>query len=178
MGNHRQYDIPFVGLKPGLHSFEYTIDDSFFVEYGEQDFTDCKAIVKLGLEKNAGFMQLKFDVDGNINVGCDRCSNPLKKVLWDEFTIIVKLVENPDEMNLNEEDPDIYYIARTESHLHVSNWLYEFITLSIPNQKTCNDDEFGGELCNKDVLAKLKEMEEAINKETNPLWKGLDKFKQ
>ena len=39
--------------------------------------------------------------------------------LWDEFNMVVKQVENPDEMNESEEDPDIFYISRTESHLAV-----------------------------------------------------------
>ncbi|MFY8090366.1 MAG: YceD family protein [Chitinophagaceae bacterium] len=178
MGNNRTYNIPFVGLKQGVHLFEYHIEDSFFTEYGEQDFTNCKANVKLNLEKNVGFLQLKFDVGGTVDVGCDRCGNPLNKVLWDEFTIIVKLVDNPEEMNLQEEDPDIFYLGRTESHLQIESWLYEFVTLSIPNQRTCNEEEYKGPLCNLEVLYKLQQMEEAVKKEANPIWKGLESFKQ
>lgn len=62
MSSRRNYDIAFVGLKPGLHEFEYEIDDKFFVEYQEQDFRKCIAHIKLTLDKNNGFMLLKFEV--------------------------------------------------------------------------------------------------------------------
>ena len=38
MSSKRNFDIAFVGLKPGIHEFEYDIDDKFFVAYQEQDF--------------------------------------------------------------------------------------------------------------------------------------------
>ncbi len=177
MGNRREFDIAFVGLKPGDHVFEYRVDDKFFAPYGPQDFTNCAADVKLSLEKNNGFMLLKFDVGGSVDINCDRCGNPIHKQLWDEFNIIVKLVEDPDIMNEQEEDPDIYYIGRGESHLHVADWLYEFINLSIPFQRMCGDDDNGKTKCNPEVLAKLKKMEDEVQKESNSYWKGLDQFK-
>ena len=177
MGNRREFDIAFVGLKPDIHVFEYSLDDKFFAPYGEQDFTNCAAEIKLSLDKHNGFMLLKFDIGGSVDIVCDRCGNTIHHQLWDEFNIIVKLVEEPEQMNLQEEDPDIYYISRSESHLHVSDWLYEFINLSIPVQKVCPDDENGKSTCNQEVIDKLRKMEEDIQKETNPLWKGLEKFK-
>jgi uncharacterized metal-binding protein YceD (DUF177 family) len=89
---------------------------------------------------------------------------------------MVKLVDNPDEMNEQEEDPDVYYISRNESHLHLADWIYEFINLSIPMQKMCPPDEVGGPQCNKEVLAKLANIE-VKNNEINPDWKGLERFK-
>jgi len=112
MGQNRAYEIAFVGLQPGEHEFEYRIEDKFFIDFGPQDFSNCQTTVKLRLEKNVGFMQLRFDVDGTVDSQCDRCGNPLTIQLWDEFNLIVKLVDDPDAMNSNEEDPDIYYIDR------------------------------------------------------------------
>jgi uncharacterized metal-binding protein YceD (DUF177 family) len=178
MNQSREFDIAFVGLKPGIHVFEYKVDNKFFAAYGEQDFTSCEASIKLSLEKNNGFMLLKFDIDGKADVTCDRCGNNLTKQLWDEFNIIVKMVENPDVMNEQEEDPDIYYISRGESHLHVADWLFEFVNLSIPLQKICDENEFGESQCNKEVIAQLKQMEENVAKEIiSPMMKGLEKFK-
>lgn len=178
MNYRRIFDIAFVGLKPGIHEYEYDIDDKFFVDYQEQDFKNCKAQVKLTIDKKSGFMLLKFEVGGKLELGCDRCGNPLPLDLWDEFNIVVKMVEDPDEMNNQEDDPDVYYISRGESHLNVSDWIYEFINLSIPMQRMCSQEEMGGPYCNKEVLAMLKKMEDVQDKQaSNPLWKGLEKFK-
>ena len=61
-------------------------------------------------------MLLKFEIGGNMDVNCDRCSNNLSLDLWDEFNITVKMVENPEVMNNQEDDPDMYYIAQGESY--------------------------------------------------------------
>ncbi len=177
MNHRRAYEIAFVGLKPGVHSFEYQVDSKFFTHYGDQDFSNCKASIKLQLEKNNAFMLLTFDVDGRADVNCDRCGNSLNMQLWDEFKVTVKMVEDPETMNNQEEDPDVFYLARTESHLYVGDWIYEFINLSIPMQRMCSEEEMGGPQCNKEVLEKLKKMQEDVNKENNTVWKGLEKFK-
>ncbi|HVX25041.1 MAG TPA: DUF177 domain-containing protein [Parafilimonas sp.] len=176
MNFRREFEIAFVGLKPGIHNYEYRVDDKFFANYGSQDFLHCNAFIKLELDKKSSFMLLKFDIDGVADVNCDRCGNPLPLRLWEEFKVMVKLVDNPEEMNEQEEDPDVYYISRGESHLHLADWIYEFINLSIPMQKMCPPEEVGGPQCNKEVLAKLAKVE--IKKdEINPLWKGLEQFK-
>jgi uncharacterized metal-binding protein YceD (DUF177 family) len=182
--SRREYDIAFVGLKPGVHEYQYDINDKFFEAYQQQDFRNCSALVKLSLDKKNGFMLLKFEIGGRLEVTCDRCgSNALPLDLWDEFNIVVKLVEDPDVMNEQEEDPDVYYISRGESHLHIADWIYEFINLSIPMQKMCAETEMGSDFCNKEVLDMLKKMKPGepdasdTNKE-NPIWKGLEKLKK
>jgi len=174
----RDFEIPFVGLKPGIHEFSYRINDKFFDAYQPQDFQKCEALVKLSLDKKNGFMLLSFEVGGKVEINCDRCGNMLPIDLWDEFKVLVKLVEEPDVMNEQEEDPDVFYISKGESHLHISDWIYEFINLSIPNQRRCSDEEMGGPHCNKEVLAMLEKLDvKKASKPQNTLWKGLEKFK-
>ena len=177
MNSRRTFDIAFVGLKPGIHEYHYDIGDKFFAAYQEQDFRKCTARVKLTLDKKSSFMLLKFEIGGKLEVTCDRCGNNLPLDLWDEFNIVVKMVESPGLMNKQEEDPDVYYISKGESHLHVADWIYEFVNLSIPMQRMCSEEEVGGPHCNKEVLAVLKKLKEAKDKTTNPIWKGLERFK-
>jgi len=178
MSRRREFEIPFVGLKPGVHEFSYSINDKFFDAFQEQDFHHCNAKVKLLLDKKSSFMLLKFELGGTLEVTCDRCSNNLPLDLWDEFNITIKMVEEPKLMNDQEIDPDVYYIGRGESHLDVANWIYEFINLSIPMQKTCKFEKMDGPYCNPVALDILKKMEpEETKAEENPIWKGLEKFK-
>jgi uncharacterized metal-binding protein YceD (DUF177 family) len=121
---------------------------------------------------------LKFEIGGAMEVTCDRCNNNLPFELWDEFNITVKMVEEPDLMNDQEEDPDVYYIGKTESHIDVASWIYEFINLSIPMQRTCKFEKMDGPNCNKAAMDMLKKLEPEENKtKENPIWKGLEKFK-
>ena len=177
MSLRREYEIAFVGLRPGTHEFNYQVDDLFFEDFQEQDFKNCKAHVKLLLEKSSSsFLILKFEIGGNLEVICDRCNNNLPLQLFEEFVITVKMVEEPEVMNEQEEDPDVYYISKSESHLDVKNWIYEFINLSIPMQKTCEFENMDGPYCNpaaRMLLNNLKVKEE----QENPIWKDLKKFR-
>ena len=123
-------------------------------------------------------MLLKFEIGGAMEVTCDRCNNNLPFELWDEFNIVVKIAEEPEVMNEQEDDPDVYYIGRGESHIDVADWIYEFINLSIPMQKICGLNDKNGPACNQASLDALKKMEpeETVRKD-NPIWKGLEKFK-
>lgn len=187
MSRRREFEIAFVGLKPGIHEFSYEIEDRFFEAFQQQDFRHCKANVKLTLDKKSSFMLLRFEIGGSLEVTCDRCNSNLPLDLWDEFNITVKMVEDPELMNDQEDDPDMYYIAQGESHLDVANWIYEFINLAIPMQKACEFENMDGPHCNKAVLDVLKKLEhrqedttdQSAKDETtgNPIWKGLDKFR-
>jgi uncharacterized metal-binding protein YceD (DUF177 family) len=177
MSSRREFEIAFVGLKPGVHEFNYRIIDRFFEDYQQQDFRGCDANVKLSLDKNNGFMLLKFEVAGKLEVICDRCGNTLPLELWDEFHVLVKLVENPDMMNQQEEDPDVYYLPKGESHLQLADWIYEFINLSIPAHRTCSYEDMRGPNCNPEALEMLKKLKMPANSEEPSLWKGLEKFK-
>jgi uncharacterized metal-binding protein YceD (DUF177 family) len=170
MGSRREFEIPFVGLKPGVHEFKYNVDDKFFEEYGEQDFWDCQSNITLLLEKSTGFMMLKFQVGGTLKVVCDRCNSDLPKQLFEDYTITVKAVDNPEEMNGAEADPDVFYISKGDSHLNVGPMIYEFINLSVPPQKECEYENMDA----KEVLNKMRSENEG---KTNPLWKGLEKFR-
>lgn len=179
MANRREYDIAFVGLKPGIHEYQYEIRDRFFETFQQQDFSNCKATVKLLLDRKSSFMLLKFEIGGTLDVGCDRCGNLMTLDLWDEFNLTVKMVEEPDLMNSQEDDPDVYYIGRGESHINVENWIYEFINLSIPMHKTCGYENADGPQCNQAAINMLKDLsiEKEKDQPTNPIWKGLEKFK-
>ena len=178
MGHRRDFEIAFVGLKPGIHEYNYEINDRFFEVFQQQDFRHCKANVKLTLDKNNGFMLLKFEIGGTLEVTCDRCNSNLPLELWDEFHMTVKMVEEPELMNGQEDDPDVWYISRGESHIDVANWIYEFINLSIPMQKSCNYEKMDGPYCNPSARDVLKNLEpEDKEKKDNPIWKGLEQFK-
>ncbi len=178
MAGRRDFEIAFVGLKPGVHEFNYVIDDKFFAFFPPQEFSNCHANVKLLLDKKPTFMLLKFEIGGRCDLVCDRCGNPLTVQLWDDFDLLIKMADNPDELNAQDEDPDIYYISRTESHIDVANWIYEFINLSVPVHRMCDDKDISETRCNVEVLKMLKGMnEESEQEQKNPIWKGLDKFR-
>ncbi|HEY0751734.1 MAG TPA: DUF177 domain-containing protein, partial [Chitinophagaceae bacterium] len=57
------------------------------------------------------------------------------------------------------------------------DWIYEFINLSIPMQRTCEYENMDGPNCNPTARELLKGLKAEEGPKQNPLWKGLEKFK-
>lgn len=181
MKHRREFEIAYVGLKEGISSYEYTIDNRFFENFGftHPDFDSIDAIVKLNFDKKTNFFLLHFDIDGSIKVACDRCGDIFDLKLWDEFELVVKLTSDEAQETTKEDEDDVVFIPRSETVLDVSEWIYEFILLSIPIQRIHPKKEDGSEGCNQEALKILKKMSDDEQAEhNNEIWKGLESFKK
>ena len=58
MKHNREFEIAFVGLKPGEHTYDYTIADSFFETFEKPEFWNANIDVKLVLDKKANALLL------------------------------------------------------------------------------------------------------------------------
>lgn len=166
----REFEIAFVGLKPGEHHFNYKIEDSFFEHFAPTDFENSAIDVKLLLDKKSDIFLLHFDIHGSADTICDRCGDPMRINIWDEFDHVIKLVNEDDVEDKNDEDPDITYISRSDSLLDVSTMVYEDIILSFPIQKVHKPMEEGGKGCNEETL---KILNEQTKHTSNNMWDAL-----
>ena len=91
MAHRREFEIAFVGLKPGIHDYAYEIADQFFEPFQQQDFRNCKADVKLHLDKKSSFMLLKFEIGGTLEVVCDRCNNYLPLQIYEFINLSIPM---------------------------------------------------------------------------------------
>ena len=66
-----EYMIPFVGLKNGKHSFDYTIDNAFFDMQAYDDFSKVQIAVHLEMTKKEQLLELDFHAKGIVEVPCD-----------------------------------------------------------------------------------------------------------
>lgn len=158
MKHHREFEIAFIGLKPGEHEYLFQVDDTFFDSLFQEgkidkpEFHGAKVEVKMILDKKSGAMLLRFFINGKATIACDRCGDDFDLTLWDEFELLVKIVEDEMVEKSNQHDAEVAYIGRSDSLLDVSLWIFEFITLCIPMQHVHGEDEDGNSLCNPDVL--------------------------
>ena len=178
MKHNREYEIAWQGLKPGVHTFQYELNDKFIDERKEdKDFKDLDAQVTLTFDKKTNFFLCHFDVDGSVTVACDRCGDDFKLRLWDEFDLVIKLTgEETDEID---DEADVIFIPRSETVIDISSWLYEFVMLSIPLQRVHPDKEDGKPGCNPEALKLLDQLSEHGHEEPkNDIWKGLEALKE
>lgn len=179
MKHSREFELAWQGLKLGEHVYEYEVGQDFMLEHGEgqADCKDIKANITLKFEKHESFFELHFDIGGHIITACDRCGDDFRMELWDEFDLIVKLTDGEDAGTADEE-ADMAFVPRSETVIDISNWLYEFLVLSLPIQRIHPDKADGSPGCNEEALKLLGQLAEHKEEaKRNDIWKGLEDLK-
>jgi uncharacterized protein len=174
MDKLRTYSIPFVGLKKGVHTFDYTIEAEFF-ELMEQDLLQQgKVEVKLDLNKKDTIMELDFRFSGVVRLSCDRCLEEFDYELEGEDRLIVKFGHETEE-----ESEEILVLASNETEINVAQYIYEFISLRVPMRHVHPDDKDGNSTCDPEFLAKIEELSrhEDEEHEPDPRWAALKNLK-
>jgi uncharacterized metal-binding protein YceD (DUF177 family) len=171
----KNYEVAFVGLKEGVHHFNFEVDDQFFSVSEKSLLKSGKVNVSVQLDKRPSFIMLQFNIKGMVQLNCDRCDALLDYPLKSTFPILVKYDDSEGKDRENP-DADVMYINRGDSHLQLYQLIYEFISLSIPfNHVTC-DDLKAEKPCNEEVLRKLEAFEESAAS-PDLRWEELSKFK-
>lgn len=170
----REFEIPYVGLKLGVHKFEYDIDAQFFKHFEESLIKECKVKVKLEFEKKETFFIANFFIDGTVKVECDRCLIPFDKEIFGDYVCYIKFAEDPTKMN---DEPEVIYIGREETIIDLSQLIYEYVNLCLPIQKMGCEKPGQEPQCNKEVLKYLSIKENKTTNEEDPRWAALKNLK-
>lgn len=142
-----QYQIKFAGLSDGKHLFTFSIDDRFFQKTEGSEIERGNLTANVELEKRDTHLVLHFNIEGAIEVICDRCLDTFDHpIFWSE-KMYVKFGES---LEIPEED--IIYISPDDFEVDIAQHLYEFIILGLPIKRVHPDNEDGSSPCNSDML--------------------------
>lgn len=174
-----------MGLKLGLHIFSYQINGELLSLIEESPVKECDIAVQLEFTKRENVFELGFNLSGTVDVDCDRCNDLLKLPIEDRYKILVKF-KALRESSQPDDDPDIIFIDKNETHLNIAELIYEFLILSMPIYKVHPDDEDGNSTCNQAVMEWLEgdDSDEGFGEEdeddtfNDPRWEALRKLKQ
>lgn len=166
MGLKDQFVIPFSGLTPGKHYFDYSVDQTFFdsIEYSE--IHSGKLDILVELDRQETMLTFTISFHGIVTVPCDRCLDPFDMSVDGKETVYVKFGDD-----FHEESAEIIIIPRTEHRFDLRTILYEMILLSLPYQRIHPEDADGNSQCDPEVLKRLKDMEP--DHDIDPRWEGL-----
>ncbi len=172
----KNYNINFSGLDAGMHEFEFVVDNKFFEQFEKAEIEECNINVHINLHKEEDMVSMFINIDGIINVMCDRCLDYFNMKLQDKTELFIKLGHEYKEI----EDNSIV-IPRDEEQYNMSQFLYEYIHLLIPISKSHEEYAIDGKSCDASVLKKLEEhypgnQENKFN-EIDPRWEALKKLK-
>lgn len=138
------FAIPFVGLKLGLHEFEFDIDKSFFESLPYSLIEDGRLTAYLALEKKETMLIANMEIVGFIFTTCDLCTEPLSQEIDGELTLYYTFGEEESE------DENLIVLAPESYQIDISQPLYELISLSLPAKLVHEQDE-----CNEEMVALL-----------------------
>jgi uncharacterized metal-binding protein YceD (DUF177 family) len=166
-----KYTIPFKGLKDGKHEFDFIIDQKFFEQFQKEDAYQADASVKVTLEKKTLVMTLKIEIEGKMNVACDRCLDRFDMEVSGESSVYIKFGEENEELA-----EDVIVISEAVNELETAQYIYELFSLSLPLNFIHPEDENGDSTCNEEMIQKLNEHIVKDEENIDPRWNDLRKL--
>lgn len=173
MGKLKQFVIPFSGLKIGKHEFEYEVDNTFFDDFGYDEFNEADIQVLAGLNKISTMMELDLTATGTVNVNCDVTNEPYQQEVDGALQLVIKF-----GAEFNDDNDEILILPHGEHQVNIAQYVYEMLVLAVPQKRVHPGVEDG--TLQSEALDKLEELqpkETRSNKEnTDPRWDGLKKL--
>jgi uncharacterized protein len=158
----KAYQIPFLGLKPGKHEYNYVLTHEFFDQFESSDIDQCLIKVDIALDKQSSMIILDFILDGTLDLTCDRCGDPMKQQLHTRQRLIVKFGDETDD-SLD----DMLILGPSEFEIDTSRYLFEYAQLSMPAKNV----HLIPQECNQETLAALEKY--SINEAPATTWAAL-----
>ena len=167
MSRLQEYKVPFIGLKVGIHEYEFELDSKFFEEFEYSEMDNGEVNVHLALERKENMMVLDFDLRGVIETLCDRCGTNVQIPIESQQQLVVKFGEETGTT-----DDEILEIGPSVYELDLFQYLYEYIILALPARRTHESDED----CDQDAIDRLEQFNDEEEK-TDPRWDALKNIK-
>jgi DUF177 domain-containing protein len=164
------YNIDIFKLSNSSHQYNFDFDDSFFGLFEESLVNKGSGKIVLELLKSDSFIELKFEIEGKIELVCDRSLEPF----WFELKLTDKLLLKFGE-EWEEISDEILMMPRDEQTINVSQYIYEFIGVAIPMKKL--HPKFDNEDENDEFIYSSDDNKEEENNMIDPRWKKLKDLK-
>lgn len=175
MREDKRYNIDIYGLTIGTHEYHVPFDGMLFekAEAGliEKGTGECK----LTIEKKESLMTFHFEINGTIELTCDRSMETFDHPIEIDESLIVKYGDAYDDSN-----DELLIIPNGQQAIIIENYIYEYVTMAVPMKKLHpkfgGDSEEGFELVytSEDTAAESKSSQEAID----PRWEILKYLKK
>ncbi len=153
MKRFSEYIIPFSSYSNGLHEFEFELVDAFFGLFPEGEIQQADVQVKVELIKQERQLEFSFALDGWVLLPCDRCLEDYKQAISGEFELFGKFGHGN-----NDDELDVVWLEKDDYQLDLSQYLYEYVILSLPMRKVHPDLAGGKPGCNPEMLDLLKKL--------------------
>ena len=169
MKHLKEFNIQFVGLKEGIHLFEYEINNTFFEAFNYDEFENSSIKISLDFIKKSTLLELTFRANGYVEVPCDVTNELYNQDVQDVLRLVVNFGDE-----FNDENEEILILPHEAYEFSVAQYIYELIVLSVPNKRVhpkVLDGTMDSEALNKFEELEIKEVKTV--EETDPRWDKL-----
>lgn len=173
MKSKNEFVIPFEGLKIGKYLYEYQVDTSFFEELDYSIIQGGDIKVNFNLEKKETMMLGQFEMEGTVQLPCDRCNDLMETPITVSHLIIYKFSDEDIS-----EDENLIVLPSSAFTIDITNNIYELLTVALPTRVVHEENE-----CNEEMLDLLygfedpEDDEEDNDEDIDPRWNDLKKLK-
>jgi uncharacterized metal-binding protein YceD (DUF177 family) len=147
LGKFKLYDIDLKNLTPGIHEYDFLLENKFFIDIDGDQVQKGKVNVHLTVNATASMIyEMNFQIDGVVMVPCDRCLDDMEVPINTNNRLVVKFGNE-----YAEESDEVVIVPEEEGSINIAWFLYEFIALAIPMKHVHAPGK-----CNKAMTSKLK----------------------
>ena len=172
----KAFSVNIIGLSYKAHQFDYEFGSAFFEKYGKDLVSDGHFSANVVLDKHETFIEADFRIKGEAKLICDRSLEPFDFHIDIDRRIMFKYGEEEAEMS-----DEIMIISRDRVSLELGQYMYEFISLSIPIKKVHPKFQEAEEDDEDDSQGKMIYTSETRNSceehKVDPRWEILKKLK-
>ena len=126
MGKLDGYKVDLKGMATDTVSYRWQADNDFFSAVQGSDIKQGLLDVALRVKRTSGAYELEFQLQGEVEVTCDRCLESMNQPI-DAFCTL-RVVMGEDFVD----DGDVVVIPEREGVINVAWNIYEFAALQIP----------------------------------------------
>lgn len=175
--------IAYKGLAEGTHRYEWELDDRFFAAFEGSEIRGGRVHAEMTLERKSTMLELKFAINGQVRVECDRCLEECAvPVQWDGG-FVARFGDGGegnggDGKGREEFDGELMWLNPGEGELSVAHYIYESVVLSLPLSRTHADCRPAGvRFITEEEFERAERGSEMQKMADNPEWQKLGELR-
>ena len=176
------FKIDLRGLKQGVNTFEFQVDDNVFEALDTTDIRKGNLAADVRIDRNESIFKVNASIKGEVTIPCDRCLDDMQQPIETEGSLLVTMTKDSHHATAASSDDILadeqMTVSEKDGILDLSWFIYETAALAIPIKHVHAPGK-----CNSEMMNVIKEHSvterdgEDCEEQIDPRWSGLLKLK-
>ncbi len=166
----KEYKIEIFGLSNKTHDFSFAFTADFFTHFENSLINKGKGTCDVVLIKTDSMITLNLNIEGLIELTCDRSLELFDYPITVTKEIIFKYGDEEKELS-----EDVFVILKSEQKINITSFLYELISLEVPMKRL--HPKFQDETEDDEMIYISEKENQSQEDSIDPRWEALKKLK-